>query len=87
MAYINRKEFQALLDRVKALEDAIGANVKVPTVEHILGVEEVYGEKAAPLLLAAGYKTPYEVRSASDEELLSVDGIGPATLKAIRAAG
>jgi predicted flap endonuclease-1-like 5' DNA nuclease len=40
----------------------------------------------ADLLAAEGYKTPEQIRAASDEDLLEVDGIGPARLAEIRAA-
>lgn len=36
--------------------------------------------------LLAGYKTADAVRKASDDELLALDGVGPATLRKIREA-
>ena len=49
------------------------------------------GEEAKPIpysdvLAAHGFKTPEQIRGASDEELLDVDGIGPARLREIREA-
>lgn len=38
------------------------------------------------LLTLNGFKTKKAVRSASDDELLSIDGIGPSKLEDIRAA-
>lgn len=38
------------------------------------------------LLIGTAFKTLEALKAASDEELLAVDGIGPAKLKAIRAA-
>lgn len=35
-------------------------------------------------LAVAGYDTPEAIAAASDEELLAIEGIGPATLKRIR---
>lgn len=40
----------------------------------------------ADVLAAQGFTTPEQIRSASDEELLDVDGIGPARLREIREA-
>lgn len=37
-----------------------------------------------PQLIAAGYKTLEEARYMSDEVLLKIDGIGPATIRKIR---
>lgn len=41
--------------------------------------------KLAEILVALGL-TPEQVQAKSDEELLAIDGIGPAALKAIREA-
>lgn len=40
----------------------------------------------AEKLSAAGYGTPEAIAAASDEQLLAVEGIGPATVKRLRAA-
>lgn len=37
-------------------------------------------------LMMAGYETLAQVRAASDEDLLAIDGIGKTTVKKIRAA-
>ncbi len=47
---------------------------------------ETFGEDTAQILEDAGYVSVAEVRAASDEVLLGVDGIGPKTLEKIRAA-
>lgn len=38
-----------------------------------------------PALTAAGFSTVEDVRAASDEQLLAIDGVGAATLKKLRA--
>lgn len=43
-------------------------------------------QDVADALVAAGYEKLEAVREASDEDLLKLKGIGPATLKDIRAA-
>lgn len=42
------------------------------------------GEGLANDLRQAGFDSPQDLSNASDEELLAIDGIGPAKLKAIR---
>lgn len=49
-------------------------------------IVEALGQQTADALAAAGYTTPGQLQSASDEQLLSVPGIGQATLNKIRAA-
>ena len=48
--------------------------------------EEKNGIPYADVLAAQGFRTPAQIRGASDEELLDVDGIGPARLREIREA-
>jgi hypothetical protein len=55
-----------------------------PTTEHPFVT--VVGEEQADRLVLAGYETPDAVKSASDEELLAVEGVGQATLRKLRAA-
>lgn len=43
-------------------------------------------QAARDALEAAGYTTLERARAASDDELLALDGVGPATVKAIRDA-
>lgn len=50
------------------------------SVEEISGV----GPDLARKLEAHGFETPESVREASDDELLAVEGIGPAKLQEIR---
>jgi len=38
----------------------------------------------ARLLVRAGLTTPRAIRNATDEELRAINGVGPATLQAIR---
>lgn len=45
---------------------------------------DLVGNDGNDALHSAGYNTPEDVRNASDEELLEVDGIGPAKLKLLR---
>jgi len=42
-------------------------------------------EKLAEMLVAAGLDNPAKLRAASDQELRAIDGVGPATVKALRA--
>lgn len=49
-------------------------------------LETFEDERIIGALIAAGYDTVEKVRAASDEELRSVDGIGPKSLAAIRKA-
>lgn len=46
----------------------------------------VVGDANAEALADAGYDTPEAVRSASDEDLDAVDGVGPATVAKLREA-
>lgn len=68
--------------RLKALGAVEDAEEIVPEGALI----DAVGEKTAFQLAAGGLPTPEQVAAASEEELLDVDGIGPATLKDIRAA-
>lgn len=43
-------------------------------------------ERVEDVLLKSGYRTIDALQSASDEELLALDGVGPATLRKIRRA-
>jgi hypothetical protein len=43
-------------------------------------------EKTAQALISAGYRTPAKLIAASDKELRAVEGVGPATVKALRDA-
>jgi hypothetical protein len=47
-------------------------------------LEEKLGHKTAQLLHNAGYSDADSVKGASDEELLEIDGIGPARFRKIR---
>jgi len=91
MAFINTKTYakdQAALEkRLAAIEEAIGTN-EVHTVDQELTLLDVFDPDTAALLMGSDFqfKIPAQVAAVSDEELRSVPGIGPATLKKIRAA-
>lgn len=42
--------------------------------------------KVAQALASAGYRTPAKISAATDKELRAVEGVGPATIKALREA-
>ncbi len=42
------------------------------------------GEKNAKLFLAAGFKSPEEILSASDEDLLAIPGVGQVFVRKLR---
>lgn len=86
MPFANQKEFKELRERVEELEKKLGIGVVIPEIEHVLTLYDVYGDDIAELLVE-NFKTPDAVKVASDEELLAVNGIGPATVKRIRKAG
>lgn len=56
------------------------ASAESSTLEDIDGI----GPDLAQKLWEAGYDSPDDLRSASDEELLAIDGLGNAKLKQIR---
>ena len=86
MTFVNQKEYAKLQARVSALEEKIGA-VEVPNIEEVLTLHDVYGDELADLLLNGGFNSVIAVSLASDEELLAIKGLGPATVKRIRGAG
>lgn len=70
----------ALADLVEAIAEQLGA--KEPDRDFSPAV----GEDGDAALHEAGYDTKEDVRNASDEELLAVDGIGPKKLSQLRAS-
>lgn len=44
------------------------------------------GEEIAEALVKAGFKTPADIKAATDRELVDVEGVGRATLPQIRVA-
>lgn len=54
------------------------------TAEDSESLEGVFGEKLASHLRNGGYAEPNEVRQASDDELLALDGIGSTAVRQIR---
>lgn len=87
MPFVGQKEFQAWKARVKALEEKLGIGVEIPNIEHVVTLHEVYGDEDAELLIAGKILTPDAVKTASDEELIAVKGLGPAAVKRIREVG
>jgi DNA integrity scanning protein DisA with diadenylate cyclase activity len=85
MAFATNKRVNELEKRIEALEERLG-EVPVPSVESVITLNSVYGEDLAALLQENGYSTVEQVALASDEDLLAVKGIGPASLKQIRSA-
>lgn len=83
MAFVNTKTYAKLVERVEYLEAKLGVGGAVPTIEGIIALRDVYGEESAGLLQGR-FPSPEAVRSASDEELLGLKGVGQATLKKIR---
>lgn len=87
-------EVRAMLE-LEALADFLEAMTRrgiVTTAEAARGVAADSWEalelapRARAALIAAGYADPAEAASASDEELLALDGVGRGTVAAIRAA-
>lgn len=66
--------------------DPKDAVFKATTLKLIAFINDIGGipEYVAGVLIKGGYDTVDKVRSASDEELMALDGIGKGRLKAIR---
>ena len=76
-----------LAERVTALESVQpSANMDAAGKGANLYLGDGFSEKLHLALYGAGYSTGISLRVASDEELLAVEGVGPATLAKIRAA-
>lgn len=65
-------------------EEALRRLEGSPTSNSLEDVDGV-GPELAENLKEAGYQTPEDLKTASDEDLLDVDGLGQAKLKQIRA--
>jgi hypothetical protein len=63
-------------------------DVTVPIATPLTTVEftDLFGVDLGIRLALAGLRSADAVRAASDDDLLAIDGVGPATLKKIRAA-
>lgn len=73
------------LERLSAVLTEMAEKVEAPVVEESLKAADT-PEAVGQALIDAGYDTPEKLRRATDEELLDIDGIGPARLAQIRAA-
>lgn len=51
----------------------------------VAGIARV-SAKTAKALVSAGYKTPAKISAATDKELIAIEGVGPATVNALRKA-
>ena len=87
MPFVNQKEYAKLKARVDAIEEKLGLNAEIPNIEFVVSLHDIYGDELADLLISGGMLTPDAVKYASDDELLAVKGLGPATVKRIRKAG
>jgi hypothetical protein len=87
MPFVNQKEYAKLLARVDAIEEELGLNVEIPNIEYVVSLQDIYGDELADLLISGGKLTPLAVKNASDDDLLDIKGLGPATVKKIREAG
>ena len=87
MPFVNQKEYAKLLARVDAVEEKLGLAVEIPNIEYVVSLHDIYGDELADLLISGGVLTPDAVKYASDDELLEIKGLGPATVKRIRKAG
>jgi hypothetical protein len=76
-AALNAKDLIEVSAPAKASESARSAGL-TPNEDAALA-------RDYPMLSAAGFTSVEHVRRASDEELLAVEGVGPATLKRLRA--
>jgi len=80
-------ELTLLTTRVLALESgAPSANMDAAGRGATLYLGSEFNEKLHLALRAAGYRTKGHLRTASDQELLAVGGVGPTTLGRIRSA-
>lgn len=81
-----REEVKQLTERVNALFEATfqGEDGEPVRIDEATYMSELYGAKTAELLVGAGYKTIDQVREASDEELLAINGIAQRSLSTIR---
>lgn len=87
MPFVNQKEYAKMKARVDAIEEKLGLAAEIPNIEYVLSLYDVYGDELADLLISGGILTPDAVKYASDDELLVVKGLGPATVKRIREVG
>lgn len=74
--------------RIELIEEALAkleSSSSVDSPRTSLKEVDGIGPDLAEKLEEAGYQTPEDLKSASDEELLAVDGLGQAKLRQIRA--
>ena len=84
MAFATRKEFAALVARVEELEEKLTVGLPVPSIENVLSLHDVFGDDLAGLLSESGYSSVEAVKVASNEDLIAISGVGPATVSRIR---
>lgn len=82
------RELLQLEASVECLEDvAMKLEGSVPESKQAYDFSPIVGNDGNEALHSAGYIQPAEVREASDEDLLAVDGIGPKKVADLRSAG
>jgi len=84
MAFATVKEVKELEARLAALEEKLAVGLPAPSIENVITLHDVLGDELAGLLSGAGYSSVEAVKIASDDDLRSISGVGPATLKKIR---
>lgn len=73
---------------VECLEDvAMKLEGSVPEEEQAYDFSQFVGNDGSSALHSAGYTQPADVREATDEDLLAIDGIGPKKVADLRSAG
>jgi predicted flap endonuclease-1-like 5' DNA nuclease len=84
MAFATKREHAELKARVEAIEASLAVNVQVPNIEHVLSLQEVFGQELADLLTEGGYTSVEAVKVATDDDLKAITGIGAARVGQIR---
>jgi hypothetical protein len=84
-----RKRLAVLERQYTALEERLSASeARVLKLENAEPESAVlittYGEKLGGVLIDAGYETVAQVTALTDEQLLAINGVGPASVKVIR---
>ena len=85
---LSDSEAAGFLDKLEKVEESPAPQPKVKAYSVIDSTGVTWGDLDPAVidrLVSAGYG-PFTALAASDEELLAVDGIGPATLRKVRKA-